>query len=64
MLHVQKPAAFFFFLRSLTLIREKKGSGDLGHIPKIALLRVGGFALKSFGEEVVEGKKILFHISF
>ena len=30
---------------------------DLGHLPKIALLRGKGFGLKSFGREVVEGKK-------
>ena len=38
--------------------------GGLGHLPKIALLREEGFDLKSFGGEVVEGKKILFHIFF
>jgi hypothetical protein len=29
----------------------------LGHLPKIAQLRGGGFGLKSVGGEVVEGKK-------
>ena len=32
----------------------------LGHLPKIVLLRWEGFGLKSFGGEVVEGKKMLF----
>jgi len=36
----------------------------LGHLPKIALLRGEGFGLKSFGGEVVEGKKMLFHTFF
>ena len=35
----------------------KKRWGGLGHLPKIALLRGEGFGLKSFGREVVEGKK-------
>ena len=34
----------------------------LGHLPKIALLRGEDFGLKSFGGEVVEGKKMIFHI--
>ena len=45
-------------------VTKKKGLGGLGHLPKIALLRGEGFDLKSFGEEVVEGKKILFHTFF
>ena len=44
-----------------SLLPEKKGLGGLGHLPKIALLRGKGFGLKSFGGEVVEGKKMLFH---
>jgi hypothetical protein len=52
----------FFLLGSLTLTR-KKGLGGLGHLPKIALLR-GCFGLKSFGGEVVKGKKILFQTFF
>ena len=40
----------------------KERWGGLGHLPKIALLRGEGFGLKSFGGEVVEDKKILFHI--
>jgi hypothetical protein len=36
----------------------------LGHLPKIAQLRGGGFGLKSAGGEVLEGKKILFQIFF
>ena len=36
----------------------------LGHLPEIALLREEGFGLKSFGVEVVEGKKMLFHTFF
>ena len=35
----------------------KERWGGLGHLPKIALLRGEGFGLKSFGGEVVEGKK-------
>ena len=42
----------------------KKRWGGLGHLPKIALLRGEGFGLKSFGGEVVDGKKILFHTFF
>ena len=42
----------------------KQRWGGLGHLPKIALLRGEGFGLKSFGEEVVEGKKMLFHTFF
>ena len=42
----------------------KESWGGLGHLPKIALLKGGGFGLKSFGGEVVEGKKLLFHIFF
>ena len=38
----------------------KERWGDLGHLPKIVLLRGEGFGLKSFGGEVVEGKKMLF----
>jgi hypothetical protein len=34
--------------------------GDLRLLPKIALLREGGFDLKYFGREVVESKKMLF----
>jgi len=36
----------------------------LGHLSKITLLRGEGFGLKSFGREVVEGKKMLFHTFF
>ena len=39
----------------------KERWGDLGHLSKIALLRGECFGLKSFGGEVVEGKKMLFH---
>ena len=42
----------------------KKRYEGLGQLPKIALLRVGDFDLKSFGGEVVEGKKTLFHTFF
>ena len=43
----------------------KERWGGLGHLPKFALLRGGeGFGLKSFGGEVVEGKKMLFHTFF
>ena len=47
-----------------SLLPEKKGLGGLEHLPKIALLRGEGFGLKSFGGEVVEGKKMLFHTFF
>ena len=39
----------------------KERWGGLGHLPKIALLRGECFGLKSFGGEVVEGKKMLCH---
>jgi len=42
----------------------KERWGGLGHLLKIALLRREGFGLKFFGEEVVEGKKMLFHTFF
>ena len=42
----------------------KERLGGLGHLLKIALLRGKGLGLKSFGEEVVEGKKMLFHTIF
>ena len=47
---------------SLQPVKERWGG--LGHLPKIALLRGEGFGLKSFGGEVVEGKKMLFHTFF
>ena len=47
-----------------SLIPEKKGLGGLRHLQKIALLRGEDFGLKSFGGEVVEGKKMLFHTFF
>ena len=42
----------------------KERWGGFGHLQKIALLRGEGFSLKSFGGEVVEGKKMLFHTFF
>ena len=39
----------------------KERWGGLRHLPKITLLRREGFGLKSFGGEVVDGKKMLFH---
>ena len=57
---VQPPS----FSSGHSLLPEKKGLGGLGHLPKIALLRGEGFDLKSFGREVVEGKKMLFHTLF
>jgi len=42
----------------------KERWGGLEHLPKIALLRGEGFGLKSFGGEVVEGKKMLFQTFF
>ena len=47
-----------------SLLPEKKGLGGLGHLLKIALLRGEGFGPKSFGGEVVEAKKMLFHTFF
>ena len=48
--------------RSLQPVKERWRG--LGHLPKIALLRREDFGLKSFGGEVIEGKKMLFHIIF
>ena len=42
----------------------KERWGGLGHLLKIAQLRGEGFGLKSFGGEVVDGKKRLFHTFF
>ena len=42
----------------------KERWGGLEYLPKIALLREKGFSLKSFGGEIVEGKKMLFHTFF
>jgi hypothetical protein len=42
----------------------KKGLGGLELLPKIALLSGGGFDLKSFGEELVEGNKCYFNPLF
>ena len=53
----------FFLLGSLAPTHERK-MGRPWAPPKIALLRREGFGLKSFGGEVVEGKKMLFHIFF
>ena len=47
---------------SLQPVKERWGG--LRHLPKIALLRGEGFGLKSFGGEVVEDKKMLFHTLF
>ena len=49
-------AAPFFLLGSLTPTHKKR-YGGLGHLSKIALLKGEGFGLKSFGGEVVDGKK-------
>ena len=38
--------------------------GGLGRLLKIALLKGQDFGLKSFGGEVVEGKKMLFYTFF
>ena len=58
-----KNCSPFFVLGSLTPTREKR-RGDLGHLSKIVLLKGEGFGLKSFGAEVVDGKKMLFYIFF
>ena len=63
-MYVQKAVALFFLFGSLTLTREKKGLRGIRHLLKIALLRGEGFDLKSFGGEVVEDKKMLFHTFF
>ena len=42
----------------------KESWGGLGHLPKIALPREEGLGLKSFGEEIVDGKKMLLHTFF
>ena len=42
----------------------KERWGGLGHLPKITLLKRKDFGLKSFGGEVVEGKKMLLHTFF
>ena len=47
-----------------SLLCEKKGLEGLGHLLKITLLRGEDFDLKSFGGEVVEDKKMLFHTLF
>ena len=43
---------------------RKKRHGRSWHLPKIALLMGKDFGLKSFDREVVQGKKMLFHIFF
>ena len=57
-------AATPFSSSSHSLQPVKERWGGLGHLPKIALLRGKGFGLKSFGGEVVDGKKMLFHTFF
>ena len=63
MLHVQKAAAPFFLIGSLTLTQEKR-LGRPWAPPKNCSTKGGGFGLKSFGGEVVEDKKMLFHTFF
>ena len=58
----QTVASSFSSGHSLQPVKERWR--DLGYLPKIALLRGGGFGLKSFGVEVVDGKKMLFHTFF
>ena len=61
--HIKQTASPFSSSgHSLQPVKERWGG--LGHLPKIALLREEGFDLKSFGREVVEGKKMLFHTFF
>ena len=57
-----EAAPSFFSGHSLQPVKERWGG--FGHLPKIALLRGEGFGLKSFGGEVVEGKKMPFHTFF
>ena len=59
-----KIATTPFFSSGHSLQPVKERWGGLGHLPKIALLRGKGFGLKSFGAEVVDGKKMLFHTFF
>ena len=58
-----KNYSTFFLLGSLTPTRERK-IGRPWTPPKIALLRREDFGLKSFGGEIVKGKKILFYTFF
>ena len=61
--HIKKTAAPSFSLgHSLQPVKQRWEG--LGHLPKIALLREECFGLKSFGGEVVEGKKMIFHTFF
>ena len=52
-------AVTFFLLGSLSPTREKK-IGRSWAPPKHCSTKGGGFYLKYFGEEILEGKKILF----
>ena len=55
-----KTCSPFFLLGSLTPTHEKK-VGRPWAPPKTCSTKGEGFGLKSFGGEVVEGKKMLFH---
>ena len=58
--HIKQTATPSFSLgHSFQPVKERWGG--FGHLPKTALLRGEGFGLKSFGREVVDGKKMLFH---
>ena len=54
-------AATFFYLGSLSSTREKK-VWRLWAPPKNCSTKGGDFDLKYFGEEVVQGKKMLFQV--
>ena len=59
-----KQTATHSFSSGHSLQPVKEMWGGIGHLLKIALLRGEGFGLKSFGGEVVNSKKMLFHTFF
>jgi hypothetical protein len=60
---VQSRNLSFFLLGSATVNQERK-EGRPWAPPKNCSTKGGGFDLKSFGGEVVEGKKMLFQTFF
>ena len=61
--HIKANCSIFFLLGSLTLTRERKVKRLWASL-KNCSTKGEGFGLKSFGGEVVDGKKMLFHIFF
>ena len=59
-----KQTASPSFSSGYSLQPVKERWRGLRHLSKIALLRGEGFDLKSFGGEITDGKKMLFHILF